>query len=77
MIYIFSRRTSNCIDRLKNILLKNKKSLFLYIAKEINNTRSLLDTFIRNSSQCQNETQYKRSPYLFESHKIRESILTG
>lgn len=35
MIYIFSRRTSNCIDRLKNILLKNKKSLFLYISARL------------------------------------------
>lgn len=35
MIYIFSRRTSNCIDRLKNISLKNKKSLFLYISARL------------------------------------------
>lgn len=65
MIYIFSRRTSNCIDRLKNILLKNKKSLFLYIAKEINNTRSLLDTFIRNSSQCQNKTHNTNALHIY------------
>lgn len=35
MIFFFSRRTSNCIDRLKNILLKNKKSLFLYISARL------------------------------------------